>query len=204
MLASIDNPKLFPTKRQRVNTLQEGQGFDDGDQYTAASYKSMADNFYEEWVQRYYSDENIVTDEKLEQDYWDLVETNQRQAVVDYGNDIDTIQYGSGFPAGSSHEMMEKYIKNIDFSDPEYYRHSTWNLNNVPSAPGSVLKYVTAPITGINVPWLYYGMLFSSFCWHNEDNYFYSINYNHYGSAKQWYGSPGSAADAFEKVILIE
>mmetsp|Transcript_29081 Transcript_29081/g.65358 ORF Transcript_29081/g.65358 Transcript_29081/m.65358 type:complete len:275 (-) Transcript_29081:529-1353(-) len=43
-------------------------------------------------------------------------------------------------------------------------------------------------------------MLFSSFCWHNEDNYFYSINYAHFGAPKQWYGVPGNAAEIFEKV----
>lgn len=200
MLADINNPRHFETKRQRVNILQEGQGFDDGERYTAATYKAMADAFHDNWTNRYYSTENPTTEAKLEKDYWDLVETNHREAVVDYGNDIDTIRYGSGFPSGSSEEMMLKYMGNVDFNDPEYYRHSTWNLNNVPSAPGSILKYVTSPITGINVPWLYYGMLFASFCWHNEDNYFYSINYNHYGAVKQWYGCPGSAAEAFEKV----
>ncbi len=70
------------------------------------------------------------------------------------------------------------------------------------------------------MPWLYVGMMFSAFCWHNEDHYFYrfsfivgpfilysniigcldSINYNHTGAPKQWYGVPGLAADAFEKV----
>ena len=43
-------------------------------------------------------------------------------------------------------------------------------------------------------------MLFTSFCWHNEDNYLYSINYNHLGAPKQWYGIPGSEAKNFEKI----
>ncbi|RYH13092.1 hypothetical protein EON65_36480, partial [archaeon] len=64
----------------------------------------------------------------------------------------------------------------------------------------SLLKYVNLPINGINVPWLYMGMLFATFCWHNEDNYLYSINYSHYGAVKQWYGVPGSQAEQFERV----
>jgi len=63
-----------------------------------------------------------------------------------------------------------------------------------------VLKYLQTPINGVNVPWLYVGMLFSSFCWHNEDNYLYSINYNHMGATKQWYGVPGNEAKNFDKV----
>ena len=59
-----------------------------------------------------------------------------------------------------------------------------------------------ADISGVNVPWLYVGMLFSTFCWHNEDNYLYSINYSHHGAVKQWYGVPGSQSEALEKVSL--
>lgn len=44
-------------------------------------------------------------------------------------------------------------------------------------------------------------MLFSTFCWHVEDNYLYSINYMHHGAPKTWYGVPSSAADSFEKVM---
>lgn len=49
---------------------------------------------------------------------------------------------------------------------------------------------------------LYIGMLFSTFAWHVEDVYLYSINYHHFGAPKTWYGVPGSEADSFEKVVM--
>jgi hypothetical protein len=50
---------------------------------------------------------------------------------------------------------------------------------------------------------MYYGMMFTTFCWHNEDNNLYSINYNHKGAPKLWYGIPGTkeCADGLEKVF---
>jgi hypothetical protein len=82
---------------------------------------------------------------------------------------------------------------------------------------------VTHSIDGINKPWLYLGMLFSSFCWHREDIYLASINYMHSGDGKQWYcwgpvwvissanlmphrllhryGIPGAKAKAFKSVM---
>ncbi|KAI5070351.1 hypothetical protein GOP47_0014694 [Adiantum capillus-veneris] len=65
--------------------------------------------------------------------------------------------------------------------------------------PPSVDKHENIP--GVTVPWVYMGMLFSSFCWHYEDQCFYSINYLHWGEPKCWYGVPGSAVDAFEQVM---
>lgn len=47
----------------------------------------------------------------------------------------------------------------------ERYLKSSWNLNNSPRLPGSVLSYENESISGILVPWLYIGMCFSSFCW---------------------------------------
>ena len=78
------------------------------------------------------------------------------------------------------------------------YTTCSWNLNNLPYWPGSLLRHIGTPINGVNVPWLYLGMQFSSFCWHAEDNFLYSINYSHFGAPKQWYGIPGSSAKAFE------
>lgn len=51
---------------------------------------------------------------------------------------------------------------------------------------------------------LYIGMLFSTFAWHLEDHYMYSINFHHLGGPKTWYGVPASDAAAFESVALEE
>jgi histone demethylase JARID1 len=199
LLIQMDNPNLFATKLQNINTLQEGQGFDDGQSYNISDYKFMADSFYEKWVATHHPTNDTVSQEQLAKDYWTVVETNPAEKVdVEYGNDLDTTLYGSGFPPQTAQRSRMGTVS--DFTDPAYYATSTWNLNNVASAPGSVLHYLKTPVNGINVPWLYVGMLFTSFCWHNEDNYFYSINYNHFGSSKQWYGVPGNAAELFEAV----
>lgn len=61
---------------------------------------------------------------------------------------------------------------------------------------------------GISVPWVYVGMLFSTFCWHVEDNFLYSINYMHVGNGKRWYGVPSSDAakleDCFRRLLPDE
>lgn len=68
----------------------------------------------------------------------------------------------------------------------QHYLTSGWNLNNMPVLDASVLTHITADICGMKVPWLYVGMCFSSFCWHIEDHWSYSINYLH------WYSGPNS------------
>lgn len=78
---------------------------------------------------------------------------------------------------------------------------SSWNLNVLPQGAGSVLSTVRWSIPGVTSPMMYVGMLFSSFCWHTEDNYMPSINYLHFGDPKIWYGIPASAADQFEQVM---
>lgn len=88
-----------------------------------------------------------------------------------------------------------------DLSSEAFYRESGWNLQNIPLSRGSILQHISEPISGVNVPWLYCGMLMTSFCWHNEDNYLYSINYSHLGAAKQWYSIPNRAVKLFEKTI---
>lgn len=89
----------------------------------------------------------------------------------------------------------------MDFQDPEYYASTAWNVNNLPDAHGSLLRHVHTSMKGINVPWLYCGMLFATFCWHTEDNYMYSVNYQHLGAKKRWYGIPSSSCHKFETTV---
>ena len=73
-------------------------------------------------------------------------------------------------------------------SDSIYAEHG-WNLNNLPRLDGtygSMLRHIEENIPGVVVPWMYIGMMFSSFCWHIEDHMFYSINYLHWGDPKKW------------------
>lgn len=67
-----------------------------------------------------------------------------------------------------------------------------------PSPPCSQLG---APVEGLTQPWLYFGMLFATFCWHTEDHFLYSINYHHTGAPKTWYGIPALGARRFEMLL---
>ncbi|GMI32202.1 hypothetical protein TrRE_jg2457, partial [Triparma retinervis] len=203
------NSKLeFETKKQLVNRLQEGMTFEEGEDYNPAAYQKYAGECATAWKEKHYKDRDM-TPEALEKDYWDIVETNSTDFVAEYGNDIDCTEFWSGFPLsrrgravnGTSEEKGK--TGEPEFGTDEYYRECWWNLNNMPTMPGSVLRHVKVPINGVNVPWLYMGTLFSTFCWHNEDNYLYSINYHHKGAPKQWYGVPGTRkdADGLEKVF---
>ena len=216
--------KTFATKRQYLHRLEEGIYYPEGKRYNIAQYEEMANAFEAAYVQKMSisraaslsaasSDEKKTTPtpEGLIKEYWRVVETQRGKAEVEYGNDLDTLKYGSGFPVAP--HLQEHYAnqlstkpsfnENVTFSpgDPSYYEHCGWNLNNLPHWPGSLLRNVRGNYNGLNVPWLYIGMLFSTFAWHNEDNYLYAINYSHHGATKVWYGVPGSDALKFEGCV---
>ncbi|KAF0910136.1 hypothetical protein E2562_001355 [Oryza meyeriana var. granulata] len=133
---------------------------------------------------------------QVEKQFWEIVEGKAGELEVMYGSDLDTSIYGSGFP-----RLCDPVPSSMDPVMWQKYCSSPWNLNNFPNLPGSVLRTVRDNIAGVMVPWLYIGMLFSSFCWHVEDHCFYSINYLHWGEPKCWYGVPGAEANAFEQVM---
>lgn len=131
-----------------------------------------------------------VTTEMLEKEFWRLTQSLDETVTVEYGADLHTNDYGSGFPTATT--------KNLRPEDEKYIT-SPWNLNNLPILEGSVFKHINQNISGMIVPWAYVGMCFSTFCWHNEDHWTYSINYLHWGEPKSWYGVPGDAAEIFER-----
>ncbi|KAL3520986.1 hypothetical protein ACH5RR_019135 [Cinchona calisaya] len=179
-------------------------GFEPGPEITLHAFQEYANDF----KMQYFRNNDGILDpggkmnltgeqwepsvEDIEGEYWRMVERPTEEIEVLYGADLETGEFGSGFPK-NSHQVCSA-------SDAKYV-NSGWNLNNFPRLPGSVLSYESSDISGVLVPWLYIGMCFSSFCWHVEDHHLYSLNYMHWGAPKLWYGVPGADALKLEAAM---
>lgn len=158
--------------------LQEGRPYEDGRSYTPLQYKVMADAFAAKWAPRVSeAGKDIVR--ATEEAYWRIVDACTPAVAVEYGNDIDTSEYGTILPLrrATFSERRQGQASSVpcDFGSFEYYKNTGWNMANISLIPGSVLRHVRECVLGINVPWLYFGMLFATFAWHVEDNHFGSI-----------------------------
>ncbi|XP_065573719.1 lysine-specific demethylase 5D-like isoform X2 [Artemia franciscana] len=175
---------------EEVSKPTEAFGFEQAQkEYTLQSFGQMADQFKADFFRL---PVHVVPSEFIEKEYWRLVSSIDEDVVVEYGADLHTMDMGSGFPTKNSRNLAEE--------DMQYVK-SGWNLNNMPVLDGSVLSCIDADISGMKVPWMYVGMCFSTFCWHNEDHWSYSINYLHWGEPKTWYGVPGGEAELFEESV---
>ncbi|XP_075331269.1 lysine-specific demethylase 5B-B isoform X3 [Odontesthes bonariensis] len=176
---------------QECNKPHEAFGFEQAYRdYSLRAFGQMADAFKSDYFNM---PVHMVPTELVEKEFWRLVGAIEEDVTVEYGADIASKEFGSGFP-----------IPNGDFKvspADEKYLKCGWNLNNLAMMNPSVLTHVTADICGMTLPWLYVGMCFSSFCWHIEDHWSYSINYLHWGEPKTWYGAPGFAAEQLEEVM---
>ncbi|KAG0239655.1 hypothetical protein BGX31_002584 [Mortierella sp. GBA43] len=166
----------------------EDFGFEEGEEYSLSSFQEKCNSFKKEWFESQGHPDGKVTEDVVEREFWRLVENAFETAEVEYGADLHSSQHGSGFPMRSRDP------------DDEYSAHP-FNLNNIPTLTQSLFRHIKSDISGMMVPWLYVGMCFSTFCWHNEDHYTYSINYMHWGETKTWYGIPASDALKFEDTM---
>ncbi|KDO27747.1 hypothetical protein SPRG_20386 [Saprolegnia parasitica CBS 223.65] len=199
-----DNTVKMKTELQRIDLLQQGVPHKEGPVRTLRSYRAAAAAFEAQWFQAHGMDANTATPREIERAYWKLVLAPSEETEVEYANNVSIRDLGSGFPKPSDHvqaSLRANVPEEVHFADPAYYAKTAWNLQNLPFAAGSVLSYVDADIEGINVPWLYFGMLFSTFSWHVEDNFLYSINYMHHGAPKHWYGVAASDAESLEAAL---
>ncbi|XP_060536909.1 lysine-specific demethylase 5 [Cylas formicarius] len=175
---------------EEVSKPTEAFGFEQAQrEYTLQQFGEMADQFKCDYFNM---PVHMVPTSTVEREFWRIVSSIDEDVTVEYGADLHTMDHGSGFPTKSSANLLQ--------GDKEY-AESSWNLNNLPVLEGSVLGYINADISGMKVPWMYVGMCFATFCWHNEDHWSYSINYLHWGEAKTWYGVPGSKAESFEETM---
>ena len=129
-----------------------------------------------------------VTEEDVEKEFWRLTESLTETVEVEYGADIHSTTHGSGFPT-------------LELQSSNHYSTDPWNLNILPLDKESLFRHIKTDISGMTVPWLYVGMCFSTFCWHSEDHYTYSANYQHFGATKTWYGIPSEDAERFETAM---
>uniref|UniRef100_A0A674MQI8 [histone H3]-trimethyl-L-lysine(4) demethylase n=1 Tax=Takifugu rubripes TaxID=31033 RepID=A0A674MQI8_TAKRU len=170
---------------------REAFGFEQaGKEYSLQSFGEMADQFKSDYFNM---PVHMVPTELVEKEFWRLVSSIEEDVIVEYGADISSKEVGSGFPVRDGKRRL--------LGDEEEYANSGWNLNNMPVLEQSVLTHINVDISGMKVPWLYVGMCFSSFCWHIEDHWSYSINFLHWGEPKTWYGVPASAAEQLEAVM---
>ena len=69
-----------------------------------------------------------------------------------------------------------------------------WDLRSLYATHRSVLRKLGFSVQGLTYPWLYFGALFATFCWHVEDHFLYSLNYLHTGAPKTWCACPSLLA----------
>jgi hypothetical protein len=174
-----------------ISTATDELAFQEGSEFSVEEFQKWDRNFRDSHFLGKGTGSEKLKWWEVENEFWDIVENSDEPVEVHYGADLDSGNLGSGFPH-EKHGFSGKYAEH------------PWNLNNLPRATGkycSMLRHVSDNINGVIVPWLYMGMTFSSFCWHVEDHMFYSINYNHIGDPKIWYGVPSNSALAFEDVF---
>ncbi|XP_022707998.1 lysine-specific demethylase 5B-like isoform X1 [Varroa jacobsoni] len=172
---------------------KEAFGFEQARQeYTLQEFGEKADRFKRDY---FHMPIHKISTEVVEKEFWKVLSEIHADVTVEYGADLHSAEVGSGFPTENTPGLMPE--------DREYVT-CPWNLNNLANLSASVLRHIDSDISGMKVPWVYVGMCFSTFCWHNEDHWSYSINYLHWGEPKTWYGVPGDAAEKFESAMAAK
>ncbi|KAI1103509.1 PLU-1-like protein [Jackrogersella minutella] len=173
----------------------DGQfGFEEGGLYSLKQFQEKAADFKQGYFENRMPVDPVlncsrpVTEDDVEKEFWRLVTSTEETVEVEYGADIHCTTHGSGFPTAERNPC-----------DP--YSTDPWNLNVMPLHSESLFRHIKSDISGMTVPWVYVGMIFSTFCWHNEDHFAYSINYQHFGATKTWYGIPADDTEKFENAM---
>ncbi|KAK3679662.1 hypothetical protein LTR78_000037 [Recurvomyces mirabilis] len=173
-------------------------GFEEGDVYSLNGFQKKATEFKRNHFQNiprqfspFNENKRTLDEVDVEREFWRLVDELSDTTEVEYGADIHCTTHGSGFPT------IEKQPRDPYSSDP-------WNLNILPLDKESLFRHIQSDVSGMTIPWLYVGMCFSTFCWHNEDHLAYSANYQHFGQTKTWYGVPGEDSYKFEEAMKEE
>ncbi|ODV93865.1 hypothetical protein PACTADRAFT_51616 [Pachysolen tannophilus NRRL Y-2460] len=172
--------------------------------FTINEFQDICNDFEKNYFLKHFNTTQKPSINLLEKEFWRLVDgkfldQEDEDLEIRYGADIhsDKADEISGFPTIVNPK--------IDINDPKYkkYINHPFNLTNLPFSKGSLLNYIKdKEISGMTVPWIYVGSLFSTFCWHKEDHYTLSSNYCYFGATKKWYGVPAKYESLFEEIMI--
>mmetsp|Transcript_10843 Transcript_10843/g.23096 ORF Transcript_10843/g.23096 Transcript_10843/m.23096 type:complete len:573 (+) Transcript_10843:27-1745(+) len=195
-------------------------GFGIGPVFTVEQFKAFADGYKSSWANKKheevvancsasYEDGAISSNseaEMVEHDFWCVVGSGKEALSVLYANDIHSSELeGGGFESFSSQSGSCSSVHGAAVSEQSLRDKNPWNINSLTNRDETLLRFVgrdrNVRLKGVCEPWMYFGMLFSTFCWHTEDHNLYSINFMHTGGQKVWYGIAQSDSTGFERVF---
>ena len=162
-------------RKQELSELYKAENFEYIKDYTLSEYLKHENELKE----KVFNNRNDIKIEEIENKYWELCQPDNNEKIHTlYAADIELLKLFGKIE-------IKKHM--FPFYLPNY-----WSLLNSCFLPDSLLQFSQKDgedilLSGINVPWIYYGILFSTFCWHVEDLNMYSINYLHSGAPKIWY-----------------
>lgn len=124
---------------------------------------------------------------EIEAEFWRHVAVRDSHVCVHSGS-IDSSGWGYGFPTPGPKAKGSTCGKN------------PWNLKVLTNNHGSILRSI-GPVTGVTVPTLHVGMLFSACCWYRDPHGLPWIEYLHTGGSKIWYGVPDEQSANFRSAF---
>ncbi|XP_031618620.1 protein Jumonji [Contarinia nasturtii] len=120
---------------------------------------------------------------EVETEFWRHVAVRDSHVCVHSGS-IDSSGWGYGFPTPGPKTKNSTCSKH------------PWNLKVLTNNHNSILRSI-GPITGVTVPTLHVGMLFSACCWYRDPHGLPWIEYLHTGGSKIWYSVPNEQSANF-------
>ncbi|CAN6621104.1 hypothetical protein TRVA0_008S01772 [Trichomonascus vanleenenianus] len=156
--------------------------------YNLRQFQQKADTFKEAYFK-----ERIVEEDRVEKEFWDVMEDPHQSIQVEYGCDIHTSFQQSGFPQPERHLGLS--------STSGGGGGEQWNLNALPFSRYSFGRFIDDEVPQLVRPWMNVGMVFSSKSWHVEDFYSAAVSYHHFGDTRTWYAIPEGYADKVNHLL---
>lgn len=127
------------------------------------------------------------TSSEVEAEFWRHVAVRDSHVCAHSGS-IDSSGWGYGFPSPGPKTKNSTCSKH------------PWNLKVLTNNHSSILRSI-GPITGVTVPTLHVGMLFSACCWYRDPHGLPWIEYLHTGGSKIWYSVPNEQSSNFRSAF---